>query len=63
MLTEKKFDDIGARFEHTSRKLLKCLAQENEMSKSSARRATKLLQLGPYKTTAIHSSLAAVQLS
>jgi hypothetical protein len=55
VLTEEKLDDIGARLEHTPRKSLKRLAQETGMSKSSARRATQLLKLRPYKTV-IHSS-------
>jgi hypothetical protein len=49
MLTEDKLDDIGARLEHTPRKSLKRLAQETGASKSSARRATQLLKLRPYK--------------
>jgi hypothetical protein len=40
MLTEEKLDDIGARLEHTPRKSSKCLAEETEVSKSSARTAT-----------------------
>jgi hypothetical protein len=59
MLTEEKLDDIGARFEHTPRKSLKHLAQKTGMSKSSARRATQLLKLRPYKTTVIQARLAA----
>jgi hypothetical protein len=55
MLVEKKLDDIEAGFKHTSRKSLKRLAQEVEMSKSSARTATQLLKLRPYKTTVIHT--------
>jgi hypothetical protein len=54
MLTEEKLDDIGVRLEHITRKSLKRLAQEIGMSKSSGRRATQLLKLRPYKTTAIH---------
>jgi hypothetical protein len=37
------------------RKSLKRLAQGTGVSKSSARRATQLLKLRPYKTTAIHA--------
>jgi hypothetical protein len=55
VLTEEKFDDIGARLEHTHRKSLECLAQETGMSKSTARRPTQLLKLRPYKMTAIHA--------
>jgi hypothetical protein len=48
-------DDIAARIEHTPRKSLKSLTQETGVSKSSARRAKKLLKLRPYKTTVIHA--------
>jgi hypothetical protein len=54
MLTEK-LDDIGARLEHTPRKSLKRLAQDNGASKSSARTAKQLPKLRPYKTTVIHA--------
>jgi hypothetical protein len=51
VLTEEKSeDDIGTRLEHTPSKSLKCLVQETGVSKSSARRATQLLKLRPYKT-------------
>jgi hypothetical protein len=53
VLTEK-LDDIGARLEHTPRKSLKHLAKTG-VSKSSARKATQLLQLRPYQTTAIQA--------
>jgi hypothetical protein len=53
MLAEEKLDDIGARLEPTFRKSLKRLGQETGVSKSSARRATQLLKLRSYKTTAI----------
>jgi hypothetical protein len=55
VLTEEKLYDIGARLEHTPRKSLKHLAQGTEKSKSSAKMATQLLKLRPYKTTAIHA--------
>jgi hypothetical protein len=55
LLTEEKFDDIWARLEHTHRKSLKHLAQETGVSKSSARRATQLLKVRPYKRTVIHA--------
>jgi transposase len=55
VLTEEKLDDIGARLEHTPRKSLKCLAQETGVSKSSARMATQLLKLRPYKTTVLNA--------
>jgi hypothetical protein len=49
VLTEGKLDDIGARLEYTPRKLLKRLPQETDVSKPSARRATQLLKLRPYR--------------
>jgi hypothetical protein len=55
VLTKEKLDEVGARLEHTPRKSLKRLVQETGMSKSSARTATQLLKLGPYKTTVIHT--------
>jgi hypothetical protein len=58
VLTEEELGDIGARLEHTPRKTLKRLAQETGVSKSSARRATQLLKLRPYKTTVVHARLA-----
>jgi transposase len=63
VLTEEKLDEIGARLEHAPRKSLKHLAQETGVSKSSARTAIQLLKLKPYKTTAIHTSLAAARSS
>jgi hypothetical protein len=57
-----KLDGIGARFEHTPRKSPKRLAQKTEVCKCSARKATQMLKLRPYKTTAIHARLAAAQL-
>jgi hypothetical protein len=59
MLTKEKLDDIGARLEHIPRKSLKHPTQETGVSKSSARRATQLLKLRPYKTTVIHTCLTA----
>jgi hypothetical protein len=55
MLTEEKLDDVGARLEHTSRKSLKLVAQETEVSKSNGKIATHLLKLVPYETTFIHA--------
>jgi hypothetical protein len=46
VLTEEKLEAIRAR----PRKSLKCLAQETGVSKPSARTATQLLKLRPYKT-------------
>jgi hypothetical protein len=50
----EKLHDIGSRLEHTPRKSRKRRAQETAVSESSARRATQLLKLRPYKTTIIH---------
>jgi hypothetical protein len=47
----------GARLVHTPRKSLKRLAQETGVSKSSARTATQLLKLRPYKTTTVIHAL------
>jgi response regulator of citrate/malate metabolism len=62
-LTEEKLNNIGTRLEHTPRKSLKCLAQETGVSRSTARKATQLLNLRPYKTTVIHTRLAATRSS
>jgi hypothetical protein len=51
MPTEEKADDMGAKLQHTPRTWLKRLAQETVVSKPSARMATQLLKLKPYKTT------------
>ncbi|PSN53272.1 hypothetical protein C0J52_04907, partial [Blattella germanica] len=45
---------IAERLEHTPQKSLKHLAQEIGISESSARNATKLLKLKPYKIPVIH---------
>jgi hypothetical protein len=55
VLTEEKSDDTRARLKHTPRISLKRLTQETGVSKSSARTATQLLKLRPYKITAIHA--------
>jgi hypothetical protein len=55
MLTEEKLDDIGTTLEHAPRKSLKCLAQESEVSESSARMATQFLKLIQCETTLIHA--------
>jgi hypothetical protein len=55
VLTEEKFDESGARLETSPRKSLRRLVQETRVSKTSARRATKLLQLRPYKTRTVHA--------
>jgi hypothetical protein len=51
----------GAILEHTPRKSLKHLADETEVSECSARTATQLLKLTPYKTTVIHACLSVVE--
>jgi transposase len=56
VLTKENVDDTGTRLEHTPRKSLKRLAHEILVSQSSARRATQLLKLRPYKTTAARYS-------
>jgi transposase len=55
LLTEEKLDDIGTSLEHTPITSLKRLAQEIGVSNFSARRATQLLKLRPYKTVVIHT--------
>jgi hypothetical protein len=58
VLAEEKLHDTGARLQHTPRKSLKRLAQGTGVSESSARMATQLLKLRPYKTTVILACLA-----
>jgi hypothetical protein len=53
VLTEEKLM-TRTRLEDTPRKLLKILAHETGVSKSSARTTTQLLKLRPYKATVIH---------
>jgi hypothetical protein len=55
VLTEETSDDIGARLVASPRKSLKRLAQERDVSITSARRATKLLKLRPYETAVVHA--------
>jgi hypothetical protein len=43
VLTEETLDEIGARFEHSPRKSLARLAQQAQVSKTTAWRATKNL--------------------
>jgi hypothetical protein len=59
VLIEEKLNDIGGRLEHAPRKSLKHLARETGVSKSNARMATELLKIRQYKTTVIHTCLAA----
>jgi response regulator of citrate/malate metabolism len=55
VLTEETLDDSDARLETSPRKSLKWLAQETGVSRTSARRATKLLKLWSYKKTVVHA--------
>lgn len=57
VLTEEKLDEVGERLEHTPQKSFQRLAQETEISMTSAWRATKLLKLKPYKLTVVHELL------
>jgi hypothetical protein len=50
-LTEEKLDDIGRRLENSPRKSLWRLALQSGVSVGSARTATKLLHIRPYKIT------------
>ena len=52
VLTEEKLDEIGAQMETCPGKSLHRLAVKSGVSKSSAHRATKLLNLRPYKVRA-----------
>jgi hypothetical protein len=49
VLTEETLDEIGARLEHSPRKSLVRLAQQAQVSKTTAWRATKNLHLRPYE--------------
>jgi hypothetical protein len=53
VLTEETLDEIGARLEHSPRKSLARLAQQAQVSKTTAWRATKNLHLQPYKVTQV----------
>jgi hypothetical protein len=55
VLTEETLDDIGARLKTSPKKSLKRLVLETGVSLTSARRATKLLTLQPYKTTVVQA--------
>ncbi|KAJ4436212.1 hypothetical protein ANN_18842 [Periplaneta americana] len=57
VLTEEKLDEVGARLEDSPRKSLRRrrLAQEVNISKTSAFVATKLLKLKPYRVTVVHA--------
>lgn len=51
MVAEEKVGDIGARLETAPRNALKRLSHRTSVSKPSAPRTIKLLQLQPHKTT------------
>jgi nitrogen-specific signal transduction histidine kinase len=53
VLTEETLDETGARLEHSPRKSLARLAQQAQVSKTTAWRATKNLHLRPYKLTQV----------
>jgi hypothetical protein len=53
VLTEETLDEIGARLEHSPRKSLARLAQQAQVSKTTAWRATINLHLRPYKITQV----------
>ena len=55
VLPEEKLDEVRARLEHTPKKSLKVLAQETNISKSTAAVATKLLKFKLYKVTVVHA--------
>jgi hypothetical protein len=63
VLTDEKLDDTGARLEHAPRKSLKRLAQDTGVSKSSAKTATKLLNLRPYKNNPRTSYSRSIQIA
>ncbi|KAJ4449849.1 hypothetical protein ANN_01255 [Periplaneta americana] len=54
VLTEDKLNKIGAHIERSPTKSLPKLAQQVGVSVSSARKATKLLKVKPYKCTRVH---------
>jgi hypothetical protein len=53
----KKFDEIDAMFEHSPQKILRPFEWDTRLSEQSARRAKKLLQLKPYKTTVVSQNI------
>ena len=54
-LTEETLDEIGASLERTPTKSMPKLAEQVEISESSAHRATKLLKVKPFKCTSVQS--------
>ncbi|KAJ4451644.1 hypothetical protein ANN_03113 [Periplaneta americana] len=52
---EEKLDEVGARLEHSPHKSLQRLAQDVNISMTSAFVATKLLKLKPYRVTVVHA--------
>ncbi|KAJ4430323.1 hypothetical protein ANN_22536 [Periplaneta americana] len=55
VLRKEKLDAVGAQLEHSPRKSLRRLAQEVNISKTSAFVATKLLKLKPFRITVVHA--------
>jgi hypothetical protein len=53
VLTEEMLDETGARLEHSPCKFLARLAQQAQVSKTTAWRATKNSHLRPYKITQV----------
>jgi DNA-binding MurR/RpiR family transcriptional regulator len=53
MLTKEMLDEIRATLEQSPRKSLARLAQQAQISKTTAWRATKNLRLWPYKITQV----------
>jgi hypothetical protein len=53
VLTKETLDENEARLEHSPRKSLARLAQQAQVSKTTAWRATKKLHLRPYKITQV----------
>ena len=57
VLMEQKLEEIGERLENSPQKSLRRLAQETNISKALAWKATKLLKLKPYKFTVVQELL------
>ena len=57
VLTEQKLEEIGDRLENSPQKSLRRLAQESDISKASAWKATKLLKLKPYSVIVVQELL------
>jgi hypothetical protein len=57
VLTDEKLDDVGHRLENSLNSLPR-LAQQNGVSTGSARTATKLLHIRPYRITVFSPKLS-----